>query len=121
MLKKRSKQEKEQLFFLLQCPSTGKILSYLGFSSVSQLTVEHLERICSGVLTQLLLPSCLFAVPASQPPLHHSGELLHRAAGLFVSPPPQGKYCNLRFSPVLGCFYSHFCSAKSKISNVCHK
>lgn len=75
------------LFFLLQCPSTGKILSYLGFSSVSQLTVEHLERICSGVLTQLLLPSCLPTIPTSQPPLHHGGELLHRAAGLFVRPP----------------------------------
>lgn len=75
------------LLFLLQCPSTGKILSYLGFSSVGQLTVEHLERICSGVLTQLLLPSCLYDVPTSPPPLQHGGELLHRTAGLFVRPP----------------------------------
>lgn len=98
MLKKKQTDKKRplnvgkcpvMLFFLLQCPSTGKILSYLGFSSVSQLTVEHLERLCSGVLTQLLLPSCLYSVPTSQPPqpVHHSGELLHRAAGLFVRPP----------------------------------
>lgn len=70
-------------FLLPQCPSTGKILSYFGFSDVGQLTVEHLERICSAVLTQVLLPSCPYAIPTSQPPLHHGGELLHHAAGLF--------------------------------------
>ncbi|CAG01243.1 unnamed protein product, partial [Tetraodon nigroviridis] len=55
-----------------QCPLTGQLLSFLGFSSVSQLTVEHLERICSGVLTQLLPPSCLNASSASLPPVHYS-------------------------------------------------
>lgn len=68
---------------LPQCPSTGKILSYFGFSDVGQLRVEHLERICSAVLTQVLLPSCPYAIPTSQPPLHNGGELLHHAAGLF--------------------------------------
>lgn len=72
---------------LLQCPSTGKILSYFGFSDVGQLTVGHLEKICSAVLTQVLLPSCTYAVPTSQPPLHPSSELLHHAAGLFVRLP----------------------------------
>ncbi|TWW72522.1 metal cation symporter ZIP8 [Takifugu flavidus] len=56
---------------LPQCPSTGKILSYFGFSDVGQLTVEHLERICSAMLTQVLLPSCPYAIPTSPPPLHH--------------------------------------------------
>lgn len=107
------------LFFLLQCASTGKSLSYLGLGSVSELTVAHLERLCSGVLTQLLLPSCLYAVPAAQPPLHNSGELLHRAAGLFVRP-RQRKYSNLQFNQVRGCLYSCVRSAKSKISNIFH-
>lgn len=72
---------------LLQCPSTGKMLSYFGFSGAGQLTVGHLEGICSAVLTQVLLPSCTYAVPTSHPPLHHSSELLHHAAGLFVRLP----------------------------------
>lgn len=102
-------------FFLFQCPLTGQVLSFLGFSSVSQLTVEHLERICSGVLTQLLPPSCLNASSASLPPVHYSGELLHRAAGLFVRPPLAHI---LHRAVQSGVFYSHVRSAKSKISEV---
>ncbi|XP_034091355.1 metal cation symporter ZIP8 [Gymnodraco acuticeps] len=41
-----------------ECQSTEQILSHFGFSNESQLTVEHLGRICPAVLTQVLLPSC---------------------------------------------------------------
>ncbi|KAM3595271.1 uncharacterized protein V6R79_020869 [Siganus canaliculatus] len=50
-----------------ECPSPAQILSQYGLSNVSQLTVEHLERICPAVLTQVLLPSCPYTVPESQP------------------------------------------------------
>ncbi|XP_010777248.1 ELM2 and SANT domain-containing protein 1 [Notothenia coriiceps] len=43
---------------MAHCESTEQILSHFGFSNESQLTVEHLGRICPAVLTQVLLPSC---------------------------------------------------------------
>lgn len=50
-----------------ECPSAEQILSYFGFSNVSQLTVGHLGRICPAVLTQVLLPSCPYNVPEPLP------------------------------------------------------
>ncbi|KAM9341574.1 metal cation symporter ZIP8 [Symphorus nematophorus] len=55
-----------------ECPSVEQILSHFGFSNVSQLTVEHLGRICPAVLTQVLLPSCPFVAPTPQPPLDYT-------------------------------------------------
>lgn len=55
-----------------ECPSAKQILSHFGFSNVSQLTVEHLERICPAVLTQVLLPSCPYTVHTELPPLDYS-------------------------------------------------
>lgn len=55
-----------------ECPSTGQILSHYGLANVSQLTVEHLERICPAVLTQVLLPSCPYTVPTSLPSLDYT-------------------------------------------------
>ncbi|KAM8833505.1 metal cation symporter ZIP8 [Synchiropus picturatus] len=49
-----------------ECPSAEEILTHFGFSNVSQLTVEHLGRICPAVLTQVLLPSCPY-VPTPDP------------------------------------------------------
>ncbi|XP_076002863.1 metal cation symporter ZIP8 [Genypterus blacodes] len=48
-----------------ECPSVGQILSHYGLSNVSQLTVEHLGKICPAVLTQVLLPSCPYTAPTS--------------------------------------------------------
>ncbi|KAM9354806.1 metal cation symporter ZIP8 [Pholidichthys leucotaenia] len=55
-----------------ECPSAEQILSHFGFSNVSQLTVEHLERICPAVLTQVLLPSCPYVTPTVLPPVDYS-------------------------------------------------
>ncbi|XP_067335856.1 metal cation symporter ZIP8 isoform X2 [Channa argus] len=55
-----------------ECPSADQILSHFGFSNVSQLTVEHLGRICPAVLTQVLLPSCPYTAPENLPPLHYT-------------------------------------------------
>lgn len=55
-----------------ECPSAGQILSHYGLSNVSQLTVEHLERICPAVLTQVLLPSCPYVVPTPVAPLDYT-------------------------------------------------
>ncbi|XP_068607820.1 metal cation symporter ZIP8 [Brachionichthys hirsutus] len=54
------------------CPSAAEILSDFGFSNVSQLTVGHLEKICPAVLTQVLLPSCPYAVAPPVPPVHYT-------------------------------------------------
>ncbi|XP_038584900.1 metal cation symporter ZIP8 isoform X1 [Micropterus salmoides] len=54
------------------CPSVEQILSHFGFSNVTQLTVEHLERICPAVLTQVLLPSCPFTSPKPLPSLDYT-------------------------------------------------
>lgn len=51
-----------------ECPSGDQILSQFGLSNVSQLTVEHLEKVCPAVLTQVLLPSCPYA-DSTPPPL----------------------------------------------------
>ncbi|KAK2826701.1 hypothetical protein Q5P01_020915 [Channa striata] len=55
-----------------ECPSVEQILSHFGFSNVTQLTVDHLGRICPAVLTQVLLPSCPYAAPEDLPPLDYS-------------------------------------------------
>lgn len=55
-----------------ECPSAGQILSQLGLANLSQLSVGHLERLCPAVLTQVLLPSCPYAVPEPQPPVDYS-------------------------------------------------
>lgn len=55
-----------------ECPSGGQILSQFGLSNVSQLTVEHLEKICPAVLTQVLLPSCPYADSTPLPPLDYT-------------------------------------------------
>lgn len=55
-----------------KCPSAGQILSQLGLANLSQLSVEHLERLCPAVLTQVVLPSCPYVVPESQPPVDYS-------------------------------------------------
>ncbi|XP_028251412.1 zinc transporter ZIP8 [Parambassis ranga] len=55
-----------------ECPSAERILSYFGFSNVSQLTVGHLGRICPAVLTQVLLPSCPYTAPKALSSLHYS-------------------------------------------------
>ncbi|XP_073339496.1 metal cation symporter ZIP8 [Pagrus major] len=55
-----------------ECPSAGQILSHYGLGNVSQLTVEHLERICPAVLTQVLLPSCPYVVPEPVAPLDYT-------------------------------------------------
>ncbi|XP_010877583.1 metal cation symporter ZIP8 [Esox lucius] len=46
-----------------ECLSAGQILSHYGLTNASQLTVEHLERVCPAVLTQVLLPSCPYRPP----------------------------------------------------------
>uniref|UniRef100_A0A3Q4FYB0 Zinc transporter ZIP8-like n=1 Tax=Neolamprologus brichardi TaxID=32507 RepID=A0A3Q4FYB0_NEOBR len=46
-----------------ECLSAKQILSQFGYNNVSQLTVEHLEKICPAVLTQVLLPSCPYIAP----------------------------------------------------------
>lgn len=55
-----------------KCPSAGQILSQLGLANLSQLNVEHLDRLCPAVLTQVLLPSCPYAVPEPLPPVDYS-------------------------------------------------
>lgn len=55
-----------------ECPSAGQILSQLGLANLSQLSVGHLERLCPAVLTQVLLPSCPYAVPEPLPPMDYS-------------------------------------------------
>lgn len=55
-----------------ECPSAGQILSQLGLANLSQLSVGHLERLCPAVLTQVLLPSCPYAVPEPLPPVDYS-------------------------------------------------
>uniref|UniRef100_A0AAV2JHA9 Beta-mannosidase n=1 Tax=Knipowitschia caucasica TaxID=637954 RepID=A0AAV2JHA9_KNICA len=55
-----------------QCPSAGQMLAQLGLSNLSQLNVEHLERLCPAVLTQVLLPSCPYAVAEPLPPVDYS-------------------------------------------------
>ncbi|KAK5857748.1 hypothetical protein PBY51_010972 [Eleginops maclovinus] len=55
-----------------ECPSADQILSHFGFSNVSQLTVEHLGRICPAVLTQVLLPSCPYTGPSTLLPHDYS-------------------------------------------------
>nr|XP_046223552.1 metal cation symporter ZIP8 isoform X1 [Oncorhynchus gorbuscha] len=52
-----------------ECPSVGQILSHYGLTNASQLTVEHLERICPAVLTQVLLPSCPYKNPTALHPV----------------------------------------------------
>uniref|UniRef100_A0A8C8C5F5 Solute carrier family 39 member 8 n=1 Tax=Oncorhynchus tshawytscha TaxID=74940 RepID=A0A8C8C5F5_ONCTS len=52
-----------------ECPSVGQILSHYGLTNASQLTVEHLERICPAVLTQVLLPSCPYKTPTALHPV----------------------------------------------------
>ncbi|KAF7201166.1 transcript variant X3 [Nothobranchius furzeri] len=54
------------------CPSAEQILTHLGLSNVTQLTVEHLGRICPAALTQVLLPSCPFTTPTAVPTLDYS-------------------------------------------------
>uniref|UniRef100_A0A1A8N0A1 Solute carrier family 39 (Zinc transporter), member 8 n=1 Tax=Nothobranchius pienaari TaxID=704102 RepID=A0A1A8N0A1_9TELE len=55
-----------------ECPSAEQILTHLGLSNVTQLTVEHLGRICPAALTQVLLPSCPFTTPTAVPTLDYS-------------------------------------------------
>nr|XP_015824856.2 metal cation symporter ZIP8 [Nothobranchius furzeri] len=55
-----------------ECPSAEQILTHLGLSNVTQLTVEHLGRICPAALTQVLLPSCSFTTPTAVPTLDYS-------------------------------------------------
>uniref|UniRef100_A0A3B4B5G4 Uncharacterized protein n=1 Tax=Periophthalmus magnuspinnatus TaxID=409849 RepID=A0A3B4B5G4_9GOBI len=55
-----------------QCLSAGQILTQLGLANLSQLSVEHLERMCPAVLTQVLLPSCPFVVPEPPPSIDYS-------------------------------------------------
>ncbi|XP_047201013.1 metal cation symporter ZIP8 [Girardinichthys multiradiatus] len=55
-----------------ECPSAEQILSHFGFSNVTELTVEHLERICPAVLTQVLLPSCPYVSPITVPAVDYS-------------------------------------------------
>ncbi|XP_026194862.1 zinc transporter ZIP8 [Anabas testudineus] len=55
-----------------ECPSAEQILIHFGFSNISQLTVEHLGRICPAVLTQVLLPSCPYSTPKDLPTLDYS-------------------------------------------------
>ncbi|KAJ0008701.1 hypothetical protein NQD34_016116 [Periophthalmus magnuspinnatus] len=54
------------------CLSAGQILTQLGLANLSQLSVEHLERMCPAVLTQVLLPSCPFVVPEPPPSIDYS-------------------------------------------------
>ncbi|XP_067099382.1 metal cation symporter ZIP8 [Osmerus mordax] len=54
-----------------KCPSMGQILSHYGFSNVSQLTVQHLEKICPAVLTQVVLPSCPYTITTSVKPVDY--------------------------------------------------
>ncbi|KAJ7988878.1 hypothetical protein DPEC_G00313760 [Dallia pectoralis] len=58
--------EEENPLFYSECFSVGQILSHYGLSNVSQLTIEHLERVCPAVLTQVLLPSCPYRPPRVQ-------------------------------------------------------
>ncbi|RVE56872.1 hypothetical protein OJAV_G00210570 [Oryzias javanicus] len=55
-----------------ECPSAQQILSHFNFTNVTELTVEHLGRICPAVLTQVLLPSCPYTAPPPLPPLDYS-------------------------------------------------
>ncbi|XP_055010792.1 metal cation symporter ZIP8 [Boleophthalmus pectinirostris] len=55
-----------------KCLSAGQILAQSGLANLSQLSVEHLERLCPAVLTQVLLPSCPFTVPETLPPVDYS-------------------------------------------------
>ncbi|XP_037551215.1 metal cation symporter ZIP8 [Nematolebias whitei] len=55
-----------------QCQSAEQILSHFGLSNVTELTVEHLGRICPAVLTQVLLPSCPYISPEGLPPVDYS-------------------------------------------------
>ncbi|XP_041710383.1 metal cation symporter ZIP8 isoform X1 [Coregonus clupeaformis] len=52
-----------------ECLSVGQILSHYELTNASQLTVEHLERICPAVLTQVLLPSCPYKKPTALKPV----------------------------------------------------
>ncbi|XP_063353825.1 metal cation symporter ZIP8 [Pelmatolapia mariae] len=55
-----------------ECLSAKQILSQFGYNNVSQLTVEHLEKICPAVLTQVLLPSCPYIAPEELPHVDYS-------------------------------------------------
>ncbi|XP_061890750.1 metal cation symporter ZIP8-like [Entelurus aequoreus] len=55
-----------------ECLSAKQILSHFGLPNGSQLGVDHLERICPAVLTQVLLPSCPYTTPLPPPQLHYS-------------------------------------------------
>uniref|UniRef100_A0A3B3HDR6 Solute carrier family 39 member 8 n=1 Tax=Oryzias latipes TaxID=8090 RepID=A0A3B3HDR6_ORYLA len=55
-----------------ECPSAGQILFHFNLTNVTELTVEHLGRICPAVLTQVLLPSCPYTAPPPLPPLDYS-------------------------------------------------
>ncbi|XP_078796788.1 metal cation symporter ZIP8 isoform X1 [Oryzias latipes] len=82
-----------------ECPSAGQILFHFNLTNVTELTVEHLGRICPAVLTQVLLPSCPYTAPPPLPPLDYSAIIKGRGAAveepeevmapllLFVIPP----------------------------------
>ncbi|XP_014895400.1 zinc transporter ZIP8 [Poecilia latipinna] len=55
-----------------ECPSAEQILSHFDFGNVTELTVEHLGRICPAVLTQVLLPSCPYVDPITVPSVNYS-------------------------------------------------
>ncbi|KAL0969549.1 hypothetical protein UPYG_G00228770 [Umbra pygmaea] len=48
-----------------ECLSVGQILSHYGLTNASQLNLEHLERVCPALLTQVLLPSCPYQPPTT--------------------------------------------------------
>ncbi|XP_037833633.1 metal cation symporter ZIP8 isoform X2 [Kryptolebias marmoratus] len=55
-----------------ECQSADQILSHFGLSNVTELSVEHLGKICPAVLTQVLLPSCPYSTPKTLPPVDYS-------------------------------------------------
>ncbi|KAJ8335714.1 hypothetical protein SKAU_G00390560 [Synaphobranchus kaupii] len=53
-----------------KCLSANEMLSQHGLGKLSQLSADHLERICPALLNQAVLPPCLRNVTSTDEPIH---------------------------------------------------
>ncbi|KAJ8281105.1 hypothetical protein GJAV_G00063570 [Gymnothorax javanicus] len=52
-----------------KCLSANEILSHYGFGNLSQLSADHLERICPALLNKAVLPPCPLEVSGTEEPI----------------------------------------------------